>query len=402
MNLGRRLWALVLVLLLAAMLGAVPVAAAAAAEPQESGESVQLEGKPHTKENGEKYQFAYVDYDEYMPASRQFYYILKGLEENGWITRGLLPFTLNDLESQQLTTDKMYAALETHDLGPYIAFAKGAFHYLCYEKEEAVGKDLTSRAGKDIDLIITFGTSAGVFVKSLGLSVPMVDFSATDPVASGIIDSSTEGSGNPNVWAQVEFALAQRQLKYYYSMKPFQRLGCVIYGDEITSAVPDIVASSQNLGYELVKYNIDEQPRETQEELERYYKLVQKNIEAISRENIDAFFLTVDLINDYDRLPALLKPLYEKEIPVYLMDDSSAVRAGGLMLISAYDLVNVGRFVADAIGQILNGAEAGGLPCVTTSAPAIYVNFDVAKSINYPLSFEFLSICDEIYTKGGQ
>ena len=81
-------------------------------------------------------------------------------------------------------------------------------YVLAYEEEDEIAADLEKRVEEgEIDLIITTGTSAGVFVKDLNLPVPMIDFSATDPVASGIIDSATEGSGNPNVWAQVEPSL---------------------------------------------------------------------------------------------------------------------------------------------------------------------------------------------------
>jgi hypothetical protein len=72
------------------------------------------------------------------------------------------------------------------------------------------------------------------------------------------------------------------------------------------------------------------------------------------------------------------------------------------MLISANDMENVGRFVADVIGKTLNGAEAGSLPCVYTSAPSIYVNYDVAMDIKYPLSFGFLAVCDQIFTAGSK
>ena len=355
---------------------------------------------PKAKPGGGKYRLAYVDYDEFLPASRQFYYILAGLEELGWIREGSLPFTIEGINSQNLSTKEMYNMLLTANLGDYLEFVEGGFFYLGYDDRKEIASALTGRAGSDIDLVVTFGTSAGVFVKELGLPIPMVDFSATDPVASGIIDSATEGSGNPNVWAQVEPSLPLRQLKYYRSVKPFSRLGVIIYGDETISGVPDIMASAQECGFELVKYNIEEQPRETKEELEAFYALVEKNIKSMAEEGIDAFFLTVDVINDLDRMESLLEPFYEKGIPVYLLDDVEAVRSGALMLISASDLENVGRFVADAMGKILNGAEAGSLPCIYISAPSIYLNYRVARRIHYPLKFEFLAACDEIFTEG--
>ena len=355
---------------------------------------------PRVKPDGNKYHFAFVDYDEYMPSSRQFYYILSGLEELGWIEKGRLPFTIQDIESNEMTTKEMFAALQNTDLGKYIAFAENAFHYLAYEDHKLAAQDLITRSGQDIDLIITFGTSAGLFVKNLALPVPMVDYSATDPVASGIIDSATEGSGNKNVWAQVEPSLPLRQIKYYYSVQPFRKMGVIIYGDEIISGLPDIKKSSEEIGFELVIYHIDEQPRETKEEQERYYQIVADKFRQMSAENIDAFFLTVDLINEPERILALLEPLYDKNIPVYLMDDVTNIKHGALMLISAYDYENVGRFVADTVTKILSGAEAGSLPCVYRSAPSIYFNYDIAMRINYPLKFEFLAVCDEIFTSG--
>ncbi|MBP3869184.1 MAG: hypothetical protein J6D38_08735, partial [Solobacterium sp.] len=280
----------------------------------------------------------------------------------------------------------------------------GACYYLAYEDEEVVAEDLRTRSSSgDIDLIIATGTSAGVFVKELNLEVPMIDYSATDPVASGIIDSATEGTGSPYVWAQVEPSLPLRQLKYYHSIKPFNRLGVIIYGDETISGVPDIEQSAKEVGFSLTKYNIEEQPRETDEEREAYYALVEEKIQQMAQqENIDAFFLTVDLINDMEYLMPLLSHFYDRQIPVYLMDDVSVVEAGALMLISANDMENIGRFIADVIAKTLNGAEAGSLPCVYTSAPSIYVNYDIANRINYQLSFKFLAACDQIFTAEGK
>ncbi len=371
----------------------------AAVEEFMGEETVGGAAEPHTKENGEKYRLAYVDYDEYMPASRQFGYILQGLEEYGWIQEGSLPFTQEDIERDQLSTKQMYEMLETADLGAYIEFAEDAFYYLGYEDEGEIAEDLKQRAGKDFDLVITFGTSAGVLVSSLDLPVPMTDFSATDPVASGIIASATEGSGKPNVWAQVEPAVPQRQLKYYYSLKPFRRLGIIVYGDEVVSGIPDVEAAAKEIGFELVKYNIEEQPRETDEELDAYYKMVKDKFEQMAEEEIDAFLFPPDLVNNQEYLKDMFEPLYCRKIPVYCMDDVATVYHGAMMIISATDFENVGRFVADAITKILSGAEAGSLPCIYTSAPYICVNLDVVRRIDYPQDFEFLAICDEIYTE---
>ncbi|WP_026508862.1 hypothetical protein [Butyrivibrio sp. MC2013] len=372
-------------------------ASAEAAAPMSSlGE---YPAEPSLEKGAQRKRLCVVSYDEYIPFSKQLYYILAGLEKLGWITEGSLPFDAESIEKDKLYVAELYHSLEEADLGPYLEFAPGACYYLAYEDEESIASDLKKRAAnKDIDLIITTGTSAGVFVKNLGLKVPMVDYSATDPVSSGIIASANEGTGSPYVWAQVEPSLPLRQLKYYHSIKPFNNLGVIIYGDETISGVPDIETSAAEIGFDIVKYNIEEQPRESRQDKEAYYELVEDKFEEMSAENIDAFFLTVDLINDMEYLRPCLDHLYARDIPVYLMDDVSVVEAGALMLISANDMENVGHFVADVIARILNGSDAGSLPCVYTSAPSIYVNYDVAREIDYPLSFEFLSVCDRIFT----
>lgn len=360
---------------------------------QEKATGTEKNTTPLPKKEGGTYRIAYVDYDEYLPASRQLYYILTGLKEMGWITCEKFPFT-----AESNSTKEMVHMLAEMDLGEYLEFSPEAFYYLGYGDEARIKDDLYrhTEETKDIDLVLVFGTSAGKLVKDMGLSVPMVNFSATDPVASGIIDSA-EGSGSENVWAQVEPSMPLRQLKYYHSIQPFEQLGIVVYGDETISGVPDIEAAAREAGFQIRKHNLPELARETQQEQEAYYKRVQKELTAVAAEGIDAFFLTVDLINDLDRMESLLQVFYEKNIPVYVMDDAAAVQHGALMIISTYDFENVGYFIADAIAQILNGAAAGDLPCVYTSAPYICLNYRIAQQIGYPLDFKFLASCDEIY-----
>ena len=147
----------------------------------------KTKSKPCTKEDGGKHRIAFVDYDEYMPASRQFYYILAGLEEKGWIRKGSLPFTIEDIDTSQMSTKEMYAALEKADLGEYIEFAEDGFAFLGYDDQKAVAEKYKTRAGKDIDLVLTFGTAGGLFVKELNLPVPMVVDVAHDPLQAGAV-----------------------------------------------------------------------------------------------------------------------------------------------------------------------------------------------------------------------
>ena len=78
---------------------------------------------PALKEGDPAKRICVVSYDEYIPFSRQLYYILTGLEENGWIAEGSIPFTAEEIE--KMYVDEMYALLEETDLGPYLEFSPG-------------------------------------------------------------------------------------------------------------------------------------------------------------------------------------------------------------------------------------------------------------------------------------
>lgn len=355
---------------------------------------------PKSRKDGKPFQIAYIDYDQYAPSTRQFYYIILALQEAGWIKEGKLPFDEKEEDAME-----MIARMSETDLGEYVAFSKEDSFYIAYEDEEKVKEKLTedARAGK-IDLFLTSGTNAGIFIKELGLDVPMLNVASTDPVASGIIDS-TQDSGDPYVWAQVEPSVPLRQLKYYHEIIPFQRLGTVIYGDEIISAVPDQEQAAEEVGFSRIQYNIEERSRETSEEKEEYYSLLKEYFHTLVYEdNIDAYFLTVDVINDLDRMDELLDVFYQEKIPVFLMDDENALEKGGLMLIAAYDYQNIGRFVADTLGKALYQEMLNTIPCVYQSAPYICLNMDVAKKIDFSPDFEFLLSCDRIISEneGGE
>ena len=67
---------------------------------------------PDLKEGDPPKRLCVVSYDEYIPFSRQLYYILAGLEETGWIREDSLPFTADGIEKNKIYVDEMYRMLE--------------------------------------------------------------------------------------------------------------------------------------------------------------------------------------------------------------------------------------------------------------------------------------------------
>mgnify|MGYP002234051300 CR=1 FL=1 len=58
-------------------------------------------------------------------------------------------------------------------------------------------------SGSLADVVLAMGTDPGLFMKAQDLDVITIDCMATDPVASGIVDSATD-SGDAQMWAQID------------------------------------------------------------------------------------------------------------------------------------------------------------------------------------------------------
>ncbi|HSM74633.1 MAG TPA: hypothetical protein VK852_08360, partial [Desulfobacterales bacterium] len=73
------------------------------------------------------------------------------------------------------------------------------------------------------------------------------------------------------------------------------------------------------------------------------------------------------------------------------------VQAGALMGFASYDFSGRGRFLAERVIRILEGALPRALPMVDHSMPRISLNLAVAKKIGFDPSFDLLRSCDAFF-----
>lgn len=347
---------------------------------------------PHAAPDGKPYRIAVVDIDPYAPSSQFFYHYIMRLQELGWIRDGEIPISEED------AIDEMIAVLADMDLGSLITFENDLCFYMLYEDSEFIEAALQKEAesAEGLDLILAMGTDPGLFVKSLELDVTMLDPMATDPVASGIIDSATN-SGNPNIWALVEPNTMGRQLTYYHQMFGFQTMGMVVEPEtQDVAGVPIYEKVAADLGVTVVKKLIpmDEMP----DDYDAYYEALGKKYwELANQDKVDVFLLTYHTDQYPDELESLFQPFLDAHIPVLVSDGDAFVEYGGLLCVSSYDYRSYGNFTADVTSTIFNGRPAGTLPCEFVSSPRIVLNARTAEKIGYPLDFRLLQSCDIIY-----
>lgn len=379
-----------IVRLLAAVLSAVSIltlSVNAVPELKNSKNSIA----PQTNE-GRKWRIGYCESQPYFEFDGTLYYLVKGLSELGWIQNAdKLPYT-----PFQQDTATMWKWLSEKDLGPYIEFVADAHYDMSAEPDmgERVIKRLNEK--KDIDLVIVNGTFAALSVANDKHDVPSLVFATSNAVQSGIV-KAPENSGLKNVWAHMDPDRFKRQVEIFYDIFHFKKLGLVYENSfrKVFAAVDDVEAVAKKKGFEIEHYYVDG-PVDAND-YERYCSDVVKAHRYLA-DKIDAMYVTNGAWM-FEDLPRLLEPLGDKGIPVFSQAGSIEVRYGALMSIARADFSGIGRFGADRIARVLNGAAPGELSQIFEDTPNIALNMEVAKKVGYKPAFDILLVSDEIYSE---
>lgn len=347
--------------------------------------------------NGAKWRIGFCQSEPYQDYASNFYYIIKGLEEAGWVSGTEdLPF-----KTGQDDTEEMWNWLAARNVSQYLEFVKDSHYDLKKMSsrgaagEKQIIKRLQSK--KDIDLMIVTGTAAGLVLSKGDHSVPTLVFSTSDPVGSGIIKSATD-SGKDNVWAHVDQGQFRRQVQVFHDIFKFKKMGLVYEDSELGRsyiALNDIENIAKERGFQLISYHVKEPVNSSDEA--RYYRDLRAAYQGIAGE-IDAMLLTVSPTKP-EMLAELLTPFYKRRIPVFSQGGALEVKYGALMSVTQNDYQNLQKFAAGTIADVFHGAKPGKLPQIFESTPRIILNLEVARIINYKPSFDILYVADEIYRK---
>lgn len=345
---------------------------------------------------GDKWRIGFCQSEPYLDYASNLYYIVKGLEEMGWVS-GIedLPF-----KEGQDDTREMWEWLATRDVSKYVEFVKDA-HYDLKEMTDLKGVSIENQIisrlqkKKDLDLMIVTGTAAGLALSKGDHSVPTLVFSTSDPVGSGIIKSA-EDSGKDNIWAHVDQGQFRRQVQVFHDIFKFKRLGLVYEDSELGRsyiAFNDIETIAGERDFQIISYHVKE-PVDLSDQ-QRYYEQLRGAYQKLAGE-IDAMLLTVSPTKP-EMLPDLLTPFYRRRIPVFSQAGALEVQYGALMSITQNDYPNLQKFAAATIIDVFYGVKPRRLQQVFESTPRIILNLEVAKKIGYKPSFDILYVADEIY-----
>lgn len=340
----------------------------------------------------DKYIIGYCQSIEDTEATGIFYYTLKGLEKSGYIEM----FDYNFMPYETKSKDLWEFACKNIK-SENLIFLEDNYFDIDIEGTDRITKELIA---DKFDILLTYGTAAGQSLLSDFHNVDVINFASNDPVGAGFVKSK-EYSGYENLWAQTDDTRYYRQLKMFYDVIKFKKLGVIRYTDSfrrVLTPEKDIEKLAKEENFEIEYYDfykVDE--IFLSGDIEGYYDEIQKAHEYLAN-NSDAFYMVVGGWK-YSDLPVLLESFYENKIPVFSQFGSVEVENGALMSVGKTSFDEIGDYAASIMTRILAGEKPGNINQVYLEMQSIAYNVSVAEKIDFRPDMEFLIYCNEVYEK---
>lgn len=341
--------------------------------------------------NGKKWRIGYYEGGEYLEYNEVLIATVKELMAMGWIEAEAIP------PKQSTLPKELWNWLATKSKSKYIQFVDDAYYSAGWNDEirKKMASDIISRLNqqKDIDLMVAMGTKAGQDLANNKHQTPTIGLDISDPLAAGII-KSVEYSGYDHIHARVDPSRYERQIRIFHDIIRFKRLG-IAYKDtpdqRSIAAIDKIEKIAKERGFEIVRCLLTpDLPQEKDEE----------NVKNCFRDIVtkaDAIYITQQKGVNSKTLPDLVKIVNAARIPTFSQASSKEVQYGLLLSISQVGFKYVGRFYAEIIAKIFNGAKPGLLNQLFEDPPKIAINLKTAEAIGYDPPVDVLGVADEIY-----
>ncbi len=344
------------------------------------------------KHNGQKWRIAYYEGGQYTNYPVLLKSIVLGLQDLGWLKVEPYPDT-------KMTDHELWKWLCANVTSDYLELVEDAFYSpgdfdasLRTQTQQAFLDRVKSK--QDIDLVLALGTWAGQDLAIDENTVPMMVLSSSNPIHSGIV-TSKDDSGRDNVFAVVEPDRYMRQLRLFQDIVGFKRLG-IVYEDSVEgrtfAALDDINTVAKERDFEVISCNApfnDVSLQQSEDAVVQCFKEI--------APKVDAVYITEHRGVTLNSLPRLLEPLYEQKLPTFSMPGSKLVKYGVLMSIAQANFKYTGRFAAEVIAKIFNGAKPRELTQIWQAPPKIAMNLKVAEIIGFDPPVDIMMASDEIY-----
>jgi len=341
--------------------------------------------------NGKKWRIGYYEGGPYINYPANLVTLVKGLNELGWMGTIIIDVKENPTDSRAVWDELSKAKSK------YIQFVPDAYWSANWDKTERVKNNenaIKRLQSGDIDFMIAMGTWAGQDLANNNHSVPTMAVSVSDPVISKIV-KSTEDSGYDHIHAKCDPTRYINQIKLFHNMFSFKKLG-IVYENTVEgrsyAALTNVEKVAKERNFEIIKC---EAPFSGVDEKDATEAVIRCHEELAPK--VDAVYVTVHRGIVRKHMPEIMAPLYKYKIPAFSMRGPDEVEWGVLLSISRDRFEKVGRYHAEIMAQILNGAKPRELNQVFMDPKTIVVNIKTAEIIEYLIPPAFLKVTDMVF-----
>ena len=348
----------------------------------------------------DKIRIGYSQAGDYYEFDYQIYEIAMALLENGEI-RGDKLYSLSLGDSAKKVWDALCnSESRYYEFVNEAYFDVSTYAYSSLDEDQALKKLAQEIEDKNVEMMITMGTTAGLMVKD-SCEVPYMNFIASDPVSSGITQTPLL-SGSDRAWAHVSTGVEQKALAVMDDIFSPKKIGIVYNNEDPEAYVYSGAASLDEFakagGREVVTEFVVDEFGETDEEYQEYKQQMLNAHQKLADAGIDLYILTTSYL-ELDDFEEVLKPFVDKGIPVFSLNSTEDVRCGALAAVEMFDYKNIGRFAVDTLDKYFHGESLGNLSQEYVTSPFLVLNIDTMRKTGIKMPLDTLISASKIYGK---
>src|SRR5262245_6941576 len=251
----------------------------------------------------------------------------------------------------------------------YVEGRNIAYAYRSSRGDDALLPALASELVRlDVDLILTWGVTAGRIAKAATTSIPIVNGSTSDPVRAKLVDSLPRPGGNLTGLTSASPDVSAKRLQLLKELVPALARVAVLAtaAPSATFALQETEAAARSLTIELQAVVVH-----GPDELDAAYA-------AMARARAEAVAVLPDLMFEQHIGPVVKLAAMQRFPAMYYA--RSYVEAGGLMSY-APSYPQLFRRAAAYVDKILKGEKPGDLPVEQPVAFGLVVNMKTARAL---------------------
>jgi len=244
-------------------------------------------------------------------------------------------------------------------------------------------QQVSELAASKVDLIIAFGYRAAVAAKE-GTTLPVVLFSAGDPVETGLADSLARPGGHLTGISDVSAEVTPKRMELLKQFAPTLRRVAMLWNADdlaMTLRYRASEAGAKALGIEVQALGVRE-PAD-----------FEQAFEAMRHDPPDGILMVSDPLTNLNRTKVFEFAAQQRLPGIYEYD--FIARAGGLMSYGL-DLDETFDRVGALADRILKGAKPAELPFEQPTLFRFVLNLKAAKALGTAVPPELLARADEV------